>query len=180
MKVKEMVMAALLTALSIVIPTMFGFLRVILPPAFSATLAAHTPVILAMFISPAAAVIVALGSGLGFLLQGLSPIVTARAFSHVVFALMGAVMIKRGWNFFLTMAVTVVIHAVVEGLVVLVMMNAGIGGGDASALSMATVTTIGTVVHYSIDICIAMPIYKALKETKVVDILPLNYRKLTV
>ena len=180
MKVKEMVMAALLTALSIIIPTMFGFLRVILPPAFSATLAAHTPVILAMFISPAAAVIVALGSGLGFLLSGLNPIVVARAFSHVVFALMGAVMIKRGWNFFLTMAVTVVIHAVVEGLVVLVMMNAGIGGGNTSALSMATVTTIGTVVHYIIDICIAMPIYKALKETKVVDILPLNYRKLTV
>lgn len=179
MKVKEMVMAALLTALSIVIPTMFGFLRVIIPPAFSATLAAHTPVILAMFISPAAAVIVALGSGLGFLLSGLNIIVVARAFSHVIFALLGAMMIKRGWNFFLTMAITVVVHAVVEGLVVLALMGAGIGGGSGSAVIMALTTTYGTMIHYVIDICIAMPIYKALKATRVVEMLSLNYRKLT-
>ncbi len=178
MRVKEMVMAALLTALAIIIPTLFGFLRVIIGP-FTATLAAHTPVILAMFISPAAAVFVALGSGLGFLFAGQPIIVVARAFSHVVFALVGAVMLKRGWNFFLTMAVTTVLHAVIEGLVVYVMMSAGIGGGDASAISMALVTTFGTVGHYIVDICIAMPIYKALKETKIVETHSLNYRKLT-
>lgn len=175
MKVKEMVIAALLTALSIIIPTMFGFLRIIVGP-FSATLAAHVPVILAMFISPAAAVIVALGSGLGFVFSGLSPIVSARAFSHVIFALVGALMFKRGYNFFLTMAVTTVIHALAEGLVVFVMMI----GGDASAVSMAWITTIGTVGHYIVDICIAMPIYKALKNAKAVEMHSLNYRKLVL
>lgn len=174
MKVKEMVIAALLTALSIIIPTMFSFLRIVIGPFFSATLAAHVPVILAMFISPAAAVIVALGSGLGFVFSGLSLIVSARAFSHVVFALVGAFMFKRGYNFFLTMAVTTIIHALAEGLVVFVMMI----GGDSSAISLAWITTVGTIGHYIVDICIAMPIYKALKNAKAVELHNLNYRKL--
>ncbi len=178
MKVKEMVIAALLTAISIIIPTLFRFLQVVIGP-FSATLASHTPVVLAMFISPAAAVVVALGSGLGFLLTGLPIVVAMRAFSHVVFALAGAVMFRKGWNFFLVIGVTTVLHAVVEGLIVFVMLTAGLGdAGDLSAISMTWITVLGTVGHYIVDVCIAMPIYKALKETKVVTMCPLAFRGL--
>ena len=67
MKTKEIVIGAMLTAFSILIPVAFGnYLRILIPP-FSATLASHVPVMIAMMISPAVAIIVGVGSGLGFL-----------------------------------------------------------------------------------------------------------------
>ena len=46
-KIRQMVYAGLLTALAIIIPIQFGFLKIIIPP-FTATLAAHVPMMLAM------------------------------------------------------------------------------------------------------------------------------------
>ena len=57
-RIKEMVYAGLLTALAIIIPSYFGFLRIFVPPAFSATIAAHVPMMMAMLISPFVAVVV--------------------------------------------------------------------------------------------------------------------------
>ena len=94
-KTKELVLTALLIAIGIIIPVYFGFLRVILPPAFTATLMSHVPIFIAMFISPWSALFTALGTTLGFAFAGLSPVVTARAASHIIFALIGAYMIKK-------------------------------------------------------------------------------------
>ena len=71
----------MLTALAIVIPLTFGFFKVQLGP-FSATLASHVPLFLAMLLGPGAAVMVGVGSTMGFLVS--TPlVVAARAFMHV-------------------------------------------------------------------------------------------------
>ena len=67
-RVKEMVFAALLTAFAIIIPIQFGFLKIIIPP-FTATIASHVPMFLAMLISPMVAVIVGLDQDLDFYFQ---------------------------------------------------------------------------------------------------------------
>lgn len=83
-KVKQMVYAGLLTALAIIIPIQFSFLKIFVPPAFTATLAAHVPMMLSMLISPFVAVIVGIGSTLGFAITGLPIVVVARAATHII------------------------------------------------------------------------------------------------
>ena len=48
-KIRKMVFAAVLTAIAIIIPTQFGFLKITLGP-FTATIASHVPMVLAMLI----------------------------------------------------------------------------------------------------------------------------------
>ena len=68
MKTNEIVLGGLLTALALVIPMAFGGILSIVIPPFSATLAAHVPIMLSMTISPLTAIMVGLGSSLGFLM----------------------------------------------------------------------------------------------------------------
>ena len=56
-RIRKMVFAAVLTAIAIIIPVQFGFLKVIIGP-FTATIASHVPMFLAMLISPSVAVVV--------------------------------------------------------------------------------------------------------------------------
>ena len=79
LKTRDMVITALLIAIGIIIPIYFGFLRVILPPAFTATLLAHVPIFISIFISPWSAIFTAIGTTIGFAASGLDPVVTARA-----------------------------------------------------------------------------------------------------
>ncbi len=62
--VKQLSISAILTAFAILIPLMMP-IKIIIGPA-SYTLASHIPLFIAMFISPATAIFVALGSSLGF------------------------------------------------------------------------------------------------------------------
>ena len=55
-KVRKMIFAALLTAISVIIPLQFGFLKIYLGP-FTATVGAHVPMFLAMLISPSVAIL---------------------------------------------------------------------------------------------------------------------------
>ncbi|HHY80897.1 MAG TPA: ECF transporter S component, partial [Thermoanaerobacter sp.] len=67
MKTREITIGGLLAALSLIIPLAFGGVLGIVIPPFSATLASHVPVMLAMLISPATAVFVGVVSAIGFL-----------------------------------------------------------------------------------------------------------------
>jgi ABC-type sugar transport system substrate-binding protein len=94
MKLREITTGAVLTALAIIIPIQLGFLKIIIPP-FTATLASHVPMFIAMVINPTVAVMVGVGSTIGFLLT--APLyVAARAASHIIVGLVGAVLIKKG------------------------------------------------------------------------------------
>ena len=149
MHAKEVVYGALLTALALLIPLAFGgFLSVMIPP-FSATLASHLPVMIAMLISPQVAVMVGLGSALGFLIK-LGPVIAARAAVHAVFGFVGAVAVKKGLSFGKTLILTLPIHALGEALIVLPF--------GFSLEKARLVVGVGTALHHLIDAMIALAV----------------------
>jgi len=172
-KTRNMVITALLTALTILIPQLP--LRVIIPPAFTATLTLHVPIFIAMFISPWSAAFVAIGSAFGFVLTGLPPTVAARASTHVVFAVVGAYMLrsKRGNIWFklaLVWFVTMILHAAMEAIIVIPAMRLFTNTENYAIYSAAYVTGIGTLIHHTIDYIITIPIVVALSRAKLIDL----------
>ncbi|MDK4447521.1 hypothetical protein [Enterococcus faecalis] len=89
--VKRLTISALLIAMGIIIPMVMP--RITIGPA-SFTLASHVPVFIAMFISPVVAIAVSLGTGFGFFLYA-TPIIALRALSHLIFAVIGAVILQK-------------------------------------------------------------------------------------
>ena len=89
--VKRLTISALLIAMGIIIPMVMT--RITIGPA-SFTLASHVPVFIAMFISPVVAIAVSLGTGFGFFLSA-TPIIALRALSHLIFAVIGAVILQK-------------------------------------------------------------------------------------
>ncbi|EMW5402851.1 hypothetical protein [Enterococcus faecalis] len=89
--VKRLTISALLIAMGIIIPMVMP--RITIGPA-SFTLASHVPVFIAMFISPVVAIAVSLGTGFGFILSA-TPIIALRALSHLIFAVIGAVILQK-------------------------------------------------------------------------------------
>ncbi|ALS03028.1 hypothetical protein ATZ33_17070 [Enterococcus silesiacus] len=89
--VRNLTIASLLVAMGIIIPMVMP--RITIGPA-SFTLASHVPVFLAMFFSPSVALIVSLGTGFGFFISA-TPIIALRAFSHLLFAVIGAFYLRK-------------------------------------------------------------------------------------
>ncbi len=89
--VKRLTISALLIAMGIIISMVMP--RITIGPA-SFTLASHVPVFIAMFISPVVAIAVSLGTGFGFFLSA-TPIIALRALSHLIFAVIGAVILQK-------------------------------------------------------------------------------------
>ena len=159
LNVKTMTIAGLLTALAIIIPLFIPKLPV--PQPFSVTPASHMPVILSMFFGPAVVLCTIIGSTIGFFLT-LGPIVACRAFSHIIFALVGCYMLKKNYNIFLVVVVTMILHAAGEVLVVLMF-------GTTAFNILFGVTGGITCLHHCFDFAITMIIYKALKMANVFD-----------
>lgn len=169
-KVQIMAIAALLCAIGIIIP-MFAP-KIMLEPV-SYTLASHVPVFIAMFISPVVALSVALITGFGFLLAGYPIVIVFRALTHVIFASIGAFILKRYkstlqnkktlalFAFFIS-----VIHAACEVIVVTFfywgnnMSNTYYDKGYL--ITVIGFVGIGTVIHSIIDFSIAMVVWKPL------------------
>lgn len=172
MSTKDLVITALLIAFGIIIPTLFGFLRIILGP-FTATITAHVPIFVAMFLSPASAVFTAIGTTIGFLVAGVDIVVTMRAASHIIFAIVGAYMIKQGRSVVLIGIVTAIIHAIAEATVVILFFIFGQPTDPSTIITVAFITTgLGTIIHHCADYIIAVVLYKALEKAKAVKALP--------
>lgn len=139
--VRKITYTGLLTALAIVIPLYFGFLKIQAGP-FSATLASHVPVFLAMFFGPAAAVAVGVGSTLGFLMTT-PAVVAARAFMHVFVGLIGALLLKKGVSFRTVILITAPIHGILEALAVIPF--------GFTAYQVLVVVGVGTILHHLVD-----------------------------
>jgi niacin transporter len=129
LNIQKITLTGLLIAIGVLIPMIMP--KISLPPA-SFTLASHVPVMIAMFISPAVAICVALGTSFGFFLSGLPIIITLRAVSHVIFAFAGAAYLQKfyrniqysehifpNWRFQLFNICIGVIHAAAESFVVM-------------------------------------------------------------
>lgn len=179
LKTKDLVLTALLIAIGIIIPVNFGFLRVTLPPAFTATIMAHVPIFIAMFVSPWAALFTAIGTTIGFLFT--TPLVVAiRAASHVIFALIGAYMVKKNSNLISIGIVTALLHAICEGLVVYLFLLLGLTpatDGQSFLYAAFYVTGIGTLIHDIIDYIIACALGFALVKAKMLPPLPAIWKK---
>ena len=171
---KDMVVSALLIAIGILIPMIFTMppFRIIVGP-YSATLMAHVPVILAMFISPRVAVFTAVGTTIGFLIT--TPLIIAvRAASHIVFAIVGAVLIKKKVGAIPLCLITGIIHAALESLTVLIFYIGvfAVPPESYSVNMMVIITVVGTMAHHIVDFIIAFAVGKGLASAKMLPPMP--------
>lgn len=165
---KDIAIAALLTALSILIPLLMPF-KIVLEPIFSATLASHVPGILSMFVGPFAVVGTAIGSAIGFSICGLGPWVAARAFLHLLFGLIGYKMLQKNYNILLIVVMTGITHALSEMLVGLISLPF-IATPNSGALFYIIVTIgLGTLIHHLIDFAVSLIVLGALKSAKLIS-----------
>lgn len=161
-KIKQMVYAGLLTALAIIIPIQFGFLKIIIPP-FTATLAAHVPMMLSMLISPAVAIVVGIGSTIGFLISGMPMPVVARAATHIVVGYIGAKIIIKNKSYIKAVAITAPIHGILEMIVVIPFIGLNLH-------QLLIVTAVGAILHHCVDSAIAYVLVKAMAKASKKDI----------
>ncbi|WP_244833122.1 ECF transporter S component [Clostridium sp. BJN0001] len=161
-KIKQMTYAGLLTAFAIIIPIQFGFLRVVIG-TYTATLCAHVPMILSMLISPFVAVVVGIGSTIGFLIAGCPLPVVCRAATHIIVGLIGAEIILRRKNFLEAVTITAPIHGILEMLVSIPFIG-------VTAYPLLIITLVGCVIHHSVDSIISYFFIKSLSKIKKTDI----------
>lgn len=147
---RKLTYTALLTAMAIVIALTVP--KVIIGP-FTATLTAHVPMFLAMFLGPVPAVMVGLGSTFGFFIA-LGPVVATRAFTHVFVGLAGAIMLKKKVSFKIVILLTAPIHGGLEAISV-------IPFGFTMYKILITIG-IGTILHHLIDGIIVFMIIRVL------------------
>lgn len=155
-KVKKMIYAAVLTAIAIMIPLQFGFLKIQIPP-FSATLASHVPMFLAMLISPAVAVFVGIGSAFGFFITA-TPEIAARAAMHIIVGFIGAKIVQKDKNFTKAITITGPIHGILEGLAVIPF--------GFTYEKVLIVVALGTLIHHFVDGAISYALAKSLAKAR--------------
>jgi len=154
MNTKKLTLAALLTALAIIIPFAV-FFKVVIPP-FTATLGSHIPMFISMFLGPEVAIMAGIGSALGFTLN-LGPLVGARAFMHVFVGLLGAKLIKKGMSYGKVSAITAPLHGLLEVLVVMPFI-------DFDVYKLLVITGVGTILHHFADAFIAYVMVNVLQK----------------
>ncbi len=165
-RTKELVLAAILTALSLIITYSpvkldLGF--------FTLTVGAHVPTFIALFVSPWVAIMSIIGSCLGFLMVTGNIIVVTRAALHLIFALVGIIMLKKKMNILLIILVTAILHAVAEGICVYILTPIILPDNSTTVLSATYIALAGTFVHHLLDSAIAAPIITALKRAKILS-----------
>lgn len=173
-KVLRLAIAGLLCALGIVIP-MFSPIRILLEPA-SFTLASHVPIFIAMFLSPSIAAIVAVGTTVGFFFGGFPIVIVARAATHVIFAVVGAFILKKHPGILDSIKSSLLLsfgigllHGLCEVVVVTPLyINNLMAEGFYSKgylLSVVLLVGVGSIIHSMIDFAIAQLIWRPLRKT---------------
>lgn len=159
MNTKKLTLAALLTAIAIIVPFVV-FFKVLVPP-FSATLGSHVPMFISMLLGPKVAVIVGLGSALGFFLN-LGPIIGARAAMHIIVGVIGAALIKKGVSFGKVAVITAPIHGLLEMLVVMPFVSFDV-------YNLLVITGVGTMLHHTVDAFIAYVLINILQKSETIS-----------
>lgn len=166
-KVKSMTIAAMLCAIGIVIP-MFA-------PRFAAgpisfTLASHVPIFIAMFISPTIAISVALITSFGFIFAGVNIEIVIRAFTHLIFALVGSYLLKKNGRILLSLKSSslyclaiAVIHAVAEVVAVTIYYQAAGIKQESFAMVILVGVGLGTFIHSTVDFIISVFVWNPLQ-----------------
>lgn len=171
--VLHLAMTALLVAIGILIPAISP-VKIPLGPAGSFTLASHVAIFLAMFLSPASAAAVALGTTVGFLLSGFPFPVVLRALTHLVWAALGAFWLKKHPDILyrpvpsgIFCVVIALVHAALETAAIMVLFFQGTVM-DQGGLWLTVFLPVGivTLVHSSVDYVIALIVWRPLRKLK--------------
>lgn len=165
--VRQLTISALLIAMGVIIPMVMP--KIVIGPA-SFTLASHVPLFIAMFFSVPVTLAVAIGTTFGFLLNGLPFIITLRALSHIVFALIGAYYLQKHPDivlspkkFQLFSFIIAVVHAAVELMVVVAFLFGGQLQVDGNIYYFLFILMgVGGIVHSMVDYNIAYFVAKTL------------------
>lgn len=167
---KKLTASALLISLSILIPMVFGNtpLKIYIPP-FSATLGSHIPMFIGMFLGPFEAIVIGIGSAIGFMLAMGNPVIALRAASHIIVGYISAKMILKKMSYTKAVVFTAPIHGLLEGLVVLLLT-------PASGWTFVWVTAIGTLFHHLVDAAISLPIIKSIEKGARINLSTLGER----
>ncbi len=172
---KNLCATALLIAVGIVIP-MYSPVKIVMPPA-SFTLASHVAIFIAMAISPGVAVAVSLGTTLGFFLGGFPLVIVLRAATHVVWALLGAMVLQRKpelMNNALQARAFSLVVGVVHALLEVAVVAWFYAGGQLSASyyengffrSVVLLVGIGGLVHSLVDYELSLAVIKVLQRQR--------------
>ncbi|MGG6798139.1 UNVERIFIED_CONTAM: hypothetical protein KB579_00715 [Streptococcus canis] len=160
--------ASILAAFGILIPMIMPLKLIIGPASF--TLASHVPLFLAVFISVPVAILVAIGTGLGFLLAGFPLVIVLRAFSHILFVVLAAWWLSRypqtlksPTKIFCFAFFVNIIHGLAEFLVVYVL-TATVGTSMSYFWSMLGLIGLGSLVHGMLDFYLALVFWRFLVE----------------
>lgn len=166
-KILTMTIAGMLSAIGIIIP-LFSPFKIILEPA-SFTLASHVPIFIAMFISPAVAIFVAITTSVGFFLAGYPIVIVIRALTHLIFAVVGAYLLKRNKNILLSFKKAIpfvlfisLLHAIAEVIVSTIFYFSGQSGANYVFIVLGLVGA-GTIIHSTVDFVIAAVIWMPLQ-----------------
>jgi niacin transporter len=153
--------AGLLSAIGIMIPMVAPSIRI--EPA-SFTLASHVAVFIAMFISPTMAISVALISSIGFFIGGFPFVIVLRALTHLIFAFVGAMLLKKNNNILLSFKTLVpfalflsVLHSIAEVAVVSLYYFGT--GKSTSTYYLIGLVGVGTIIHSLVDFSIATVVW---------------------
>jgi niacin transporter len=163
-RVQKMCIAALLCAVGILVPILSP-VKVTLGP-MSFTLASHVAVFMGMFLSPAVALTVEVGTTLGFALAGFPPVVVLRAAAQIVFVAVGAWWLARRPGVLRTPAGTAVfglavgvIHGACEAAVVTAFWFSGMHMSGTFVSTVLGLVGVGTLVHSMVDFYLALFIW---------------------
>lgn len=154
MRTNELALSGVLSAFALAIPLLFkGWLQFVIPTVgYSATLASHVPVMLSIIAGPQVAALTGLASTLGFFVT-LGPVVAARAATHILFGVVTAIVVKKGFSFNKAIfLIALPLHSIPEGLVVIPF---GI------PLFGAFINIVGGSIHHIIDAIVTIIVIRA-------------------
>lgn len=169
-RTQNLTITGLLTAVGIFIPLIMPFKIVVGPASF--TLGSHVPFNMAMFRKPSTAVIVAIGTAIGFLMAGFPITIVARALTHVIFAGLGAYYLQKAPKTLVKTSsrtlfsfVINAIHGLGEVAVVYGLTAAGVTPpSDGFLYTLIVLVGIGTMIHGMVDFEISYQITKAIEK----------------
>ena len=165
---KSLAYAAILIAFGILIPLIMPVKLVIGPASY--TLGSHVPIFLALFLSLPIAILVALGTTIGFLLAGFPIVIVLRALSHLGFVLVAGLLLKKNPRV-LEKAISRglfalginVIHGIAEFIIVYIL-TVGPATESSYVWSLLGLVGLGTLVHGMVDFYLAFYLWRFLSQ----------------
>jgi niacin transporter len=169
---QKLTITALLIAIGILIPMVMPIKLVIEPASF--TLASHVAIFIAVLLAPDAAIAVVIGTTAGFFIGGFPPVIVLRAASHIVFAIIASIYVKRQpeiinkpVKFQMFNLGIGVIHAACE-VAVVAFYYIFIAGMEAAADTLTfrflfMLIGVGGVIHSFVDFNIAYVVFRTLR-----------------